>query len=493
MTADDTTAESGRDAPPAPADVLDEPHARPLHRLVCLYSTTGVKAPKPSGIPATKVMNLGRFAPHHRSRPADVPWVVGQGSLAPDAVRWRGAAASVSVHELEAYVGRLRHGRVMLALRIEFDGPLRHAIALLREACFDRTELTVAREGRSLALFDALLETAPSGAIEREDGAGFDRDVHQILCAAAGADEFTVRLAGREIRSPRRGPLARYVYRSDEDFRLEYAAFRLPAELNRRVGSAAAHGRGVTVLSGIAEPVENAAILTAVQLLAAASALREIRRRCDETLAALTEVRHRTVPLRERRAVLASLSNELSGMQTALSFEVESQIDAVHVPEIVIEQYQASLAGTLGLALAAETTSKMLDRLTAAIAAASGALERIERESDDDRRYRATLALAVLSVLAVPATLLLGFYGINAREVKGDRSVVDTVYWPAWAVLAAMCLIAAGVGLVLVRRRSQRGEAFEAEATRRLDYAQEQVARWEANEASAPAAGGGAP
>jgi Mg2+ and Co2+ transporter CorA len=239
--------------------------------------------------------------------------------------------------------------------------------------------------------------------------------------------------------------------------------------------------------------VENAAILTAVQLLAAASALREIRRRCDETLAALTEVRHRTVPLRERRAVLASLSNELSGMQTALSFEVESQIDAVHVPEIVIEQYQASLAGTLGLALAAETTSKMLDRLTAAIAAASGALERIERESDDDRRYRATLALAVLSVLAVPATLLLGFYGINAREVKGDRSVVDTVYWPAWAVLAAMCLIAAGVGLVLVRRRSQRGEAFEAEATRRLDYAQEQVARWEANEASAPAAGGGAP
>jgi len=70
-----------------------------------------VKAPKPSGLPATKVMNLGRFAPHHRSRPADVPWVVGRGSLAPDAVRWRGAAASVSVHELEAYVGRLRHGR----------------------------------------------------------------------------------------------------------------------------------------------------------------------------------------------------------------------------------------------------------------------------------------------------------------------------------------------------------------------------------------------
>ena len=192
--------------------------------------------------------------------------------------------------------------------------------------------------------------------------------MHQVLCAAAGVDEFTVR--GQAARSHRRtGALARYVYRSDEDFRVELAAFKVPHELNRGAESAAAHGRGVTVLSGIAESVENAVILTAAQLLSATTTLRGIRHRAVQTLDTLTALESTRPSPTTRRTVLAALSNELSAMHTKLSFEVESQVDAVHVPEIVIEQYQASLAGTLGLAMAAETTSKMLDRLTAAIAA----------------------------------------------------------------------------------------------------------------------------
>ena len=213
------------------------------------------------------------------------------------------------------------------------------------------------------------------------------------------------------------------------------------------------------MLSGIAEPVESAVILTAAQLLGAASAVREIRERAVETLDTLSALESTRPSPTTRRTVLAALSNELSAMHTKLSFEVESQVDAVHVPEIVIEQYQASLAGTLGLATAADTTSRMLDRLTAAIAAASEALERRERESDDDRRFRVTLALTVASLVAVPVTVLFAFYGVNATEVPATNSLWDTSYWPAW--------VAVGRSLRPLRHRRPRPLAHPLAPARR--------------------------
>jgi hypothetical protein len=463
MTPDDTTTVT---------EIVDRPHARPRHRIVCLYSTRGLRIAARSGKPATAVLNLGRFAGHYEAHEDDMPWVAKRGPIAPAAMQWRGAAARANVHELEAYVLRLRQGRVILALRIELDGPLRNAISLLAETCFDRRTLQMKLDGRPVNLFDALLAAAPPSGLERAPTADFDRDVHQVVCAAGWVREFVIGVPGGDLGPPRKEALARYVYRSDEDFRLDYAAFRLPAELNRGAGSAAAHGRGVTVLSGIAEPVENAAILTAVQLLGAASAVREIRQRASRTLDALTALRGQSMALDQRRAVLAALSNELSEMHTELSFEVESLVDAVSVPEIVIEQYQASLAGTLGLAQAADTTSKMLDRLTAAITAAGTALERAEAEAEGERRDRLTQAFAVITALAIPLTLLLAFYGVNGSEVDERRSVFDFEhYWFYWAALVFICVVAWRRLNELKNRVSSRSQALEDEATRRLDYA----------------------
>jgi len=476
MTADDTTAETAT-ATPAVTEIVDAPHARALHRIVCLYSTKGLQLPERTGEAASEVLELGRFAGHYRARSGDIPWVAERGPIAPRDVHWKGdPAKDAHVENLRAWTIRLRGGRVMLALGFDFDGPLSGAIPLLGETCFNRETLEVDVDGSPLALFDALLAVAPAPGLRRDEGAGFDRDVHQILSAAAGAGELLEPGTSGAPASPNKERLARYVYRSDEEFRLDYAAFRVPHELNRGVESAAAHGRGVTVLSGIAEPVESAVILTAAQLLGAASAVREIRERAVETLDTLSALESTRPSPTTRRTVLAALSNELSAMHTKLSFEVESQVDAVHVPEIVIEQYQASLAGTLGLATAADTTSRMLDRLTAAIAAASEALERRERESDDDRRFRVTLALTVASLVAVPVTVLFAFYGVNATEVPATNSLWDTSYWPAWvAVGGAFALSVIGV-LALWLIRSRRGAAFDADTARGLDFARERVA-----------------
>ena len=190
MTADDTTAETAT-ATPAVTEIVDAPHTRALHRIVCLYSTKGLQLPECTGEAASEVLELGRFAGHYKARSGDIPWVAERGPIAPEGRALEGdPAKDARVENLRAWTIRLRGGRVMLALGIDFDGPLSGAIPLLGETCFNRETLEVDVDGSPLALFDALLAVAPAPGLQRDEGAGFDRDVHQILSAAAGEGEL---------------------------------------------------------------------------------------------------------------------------------------------------------------------------------------------------------------------------------------------------------------------------------------------------------------
>jgi hypothetical protein len=60
----------------------------------------------------------------------------------------------------------------------------------------------------------------------------------------------------------------------------------------------------------------------------------------------------------------------------------------IHVPEVVMEHYQASLADSLGLDTGCTVTSKMLDRLSIAMTATAGSLLAIEQQRDNGRRQR---------------------------------------------------------------------------------------------------------
>ena len=75
-----------------------------------------------------------------------------------------------------------------------------------------------------------------------------------------------------------------------------------------------------------------------------------------------------------------------------------------------------------------------------------------------ERRDRVTSAfLAVGSALAIPASLLLTYFGINSADVDPRDSVLDVGrYWPAYALIWLPFLALTVGGLALRRRVRSR-------------------------------------
>jgi hypothetical protein len=75
------------------------------------------------------------------------------------------------------------------------------------------------------------------------------------------------------------------------------------------------------------------------------------------------------------------------------------------------------------LAGKAVTAGRMLQRLGSAIRAELTAIESIERRGDENRRVRYAVAVGFVSAVAIPASLILAFLGINAcqRIDRHDR------------------------------------------------------------------------
>ena len=108
----------------------------------------------------------------------------------------------------------------------------------------------------------------------------------------------------------------------------------------------------------------------------------------------------------------------------------------------------------MGLQDKADTVGRMLQQLERSIGAELTAIESVERRADDDRRMRWTAAVGFLTTVGLPLSLVLTFFGINAREVNQDRSMFDAHYLPMHSLLAA--IIVAGLALsggILVQQR----------------------------------------
>ena len=85
------------------------------------------------------------------------------------------------------------------------------------------------------------------------------------------------------------------------------------------------------------------------------------------------------------------------------------------------------------------------------------AIESIERRGDENRRVRYAVAVGFVSAVAIPASLVLAFLGINASQVAARRSMFSHQYLGMYLTVAAV---------IAARRRSFPG-AVRAAAPRR--------------------------
>jgi len=94
----------------------------------------------------------------------------------------------------------------------------------------------------------------------------------------------------------------------------------------------------------------------------------------------------------------------------------------------------------------------MLQRLGSAIRANLTAIESIERRVDENRRVRYAVAVGFVSAVAIPASLVLAFLGINASQVAARRSMFSHHYLGMYLIVAAVIVLGGVVSLALYAR-----------------------------------------
>ncbi len=418
-----------------------EPSVRQKVRVTNLYATPWHLADGTAGHGLLGFLDLGRLGHYYQLSADQLPRVLHRETLDADAVtfrRWQPVGAVIGAW---AWLFQLPSGQLVAALTVDVPCGLGEVIDLL-EDCYYGDVLIGGTPIEQHAQAVAVQLGAAGGAEP-----GFLSERHQIVFGptpAAGDSEDLIQ---------------RLIYRADLPYRKEYSAIRYPAELNRRPGWLVAVGAYVSVVCGQQNYLENAIFASAVHGVGAAAQLRAIRQAAYADVRQFRRIEGTPGTTQDRRRALEQLADRLGDLELELSYSVEASADlGLLVPSLRVESFHNALYESIGLAGKAATTERMLERLGAAISAELTSVESIERRADDNRRVRYAVAVGFVSAVAIPASLILTFLGINASQVRPDRSMFSTHYLGMYIAVGALIVVGAALslGLWLQHRRDAR-------------------------------------
>jgi hypothetical protein len=410
---------------------------RELLRLTTVYATPWrceVELLERLCRPPTHYLRLGRLARFYQTSQHQLPRVLLREQLDPRDLgfdRWRDGS---QVADARAWLFALPSGQALAALSLDVATSLVGSIPLLEDLYY----------GSATVRGETFEQVAGQLADERLDclrlGRQFFPERHQLVFFAVPESSA---VPGEDI-------LQRVIYRADLPYRPQYSAIRYPAELNRRPTTIAALGPYVSVVGGQQDYVENGVLLSGVQAVGTAAQLREIRERAHGCVRAFRASVARPHSIRERRLILEDLADRLGDLELDLSFSVEATADlGLLVPALRLEGFHEALYESMSVARRAETTGHMLSRLRNAIAADLTAVQSLEQRADERRRIRTAAAVTFVTTVAGTFGLLFGFFGINADQVRPDRSIFDHQYAGIYLLIVALILTAGVLYLVL--------------------------------------------
>ena len=428
-----TPAESERDQPGA--------GVKQRVRISNIYATPWQLADSRPGGALQHYLRLWRFEQYYRLSADQLPSVLCREALDVSTLTFQRWQHAVTVTGARIWLFRLPSGQIVAALSLDAQVELLDTIDLLEDCYFGDVQIgdqTLAEYAHALAV-----QLGADGGAD----ADFLPERHQMVLAPTRPEEDC------------EDALQRLIYRTDLPFRKEYSAIRYPAELNRRPGWLAAVGPYVSVVCGHSDFIENAVFLSAVQAVAAAAQLRAIRQAAYADVRLFRNLEATGGTTRDRRRVLERIADHLGDLELELSYSVEASADlGLLVPSLRVESFHNALYESISLASKAVTAGRMLERLARAIDAELTAIESIERRADDNRRIRYAVAVGFVSAVAIPASLILAYLGINASQVSSARSMFSHHYLGMYLTVAALIIIAAALsaGLWLQQRRDAR-------------------------------------
>jgi len=427
------------------------PSVRQKVQVTNLYATPWHLADGAGGRELPGFLRLGRLEHYYHLSADQLPRVLHRETLDAGTVtfrRWQPVDAATGAW---AWLFQLPSGQLVAALTVDVRCGLGEVIDMLEDCYY--ADVFV---GGTPVEEHAHTAAVQLGAVAGPES-GFLSERHQIVFGPAPAAEDSEDL------------VQRLVYRADLPYRKEYSAIRYPAELNRRSGWLVAVGSYVSVVCGQQNYMENAIFASAVHGVGAAAQLRVIRQAAYADVRQFRRIEGTPGTTRDRRRALERIADRLGDLELELSYSVEASADlGLLVPSLRAESFHNALYESIGLAAKAATTERMLERLGAAISAELTAIESIERRADDNRRMRYAVAVGFVSAVAIPASLILTFLGINANQVRPDRSMFSAHYLGMYIAVGALIVIgvALSIGLWMQHHRDTRRQRATASRPR---------------------------
>lgn len=425
--------------------------SQPRVRVSNLYATPWHLADGAASRDLPEYLELWRFERYYRLSASQLPRVLRREELDTSALKFQRWQVAGRVTGARVWLFRLPSGQIVTALSLDARCELIDTIGLLEDCYFGDVhigEATVEEYTHAMAA-----QLCADGGPDH----GFLPERHQIVFHQVPPPDDCEDL------------VQRLIYRTDLPYRKEYSAIRYPRELNRRPGWLAAVGPYVSVVCGHPDFIENSIFLSAVQAVAAAAQLRAIRHAAYADVQLFRSLEAAPGTTQSRRRTLERIADQLGDLELELSYSVEATADlGLLVPSLRAESFHDALYESMDLADKATTAGRMLSRLGSAIGAELTAIESIERRADDNRRVRYAVAIGFVSAVAIPASLILAYLGINASQVDPKLSMFSHRYLGMYVIVAVVVALGTvlSLGLYVRQRRDARHHRAPVQGSR---------------------------
>jgi hypothetical protein len=428
-------------------EYMDELGSPEQTRLVSVYGLSGLIANRPATCATlTESDDFGQFEPHIKEAEPllPAPVVIIEGVT----VGLPGQTLNMGPVRVSLLVTPRADAALVLDGFLPLDVAGQAVAKVLELTCLQRKDLLL--DGKPA--LDWLRARPEAAGLTLPTDLAFGRNVHQCvfpggrLLAAIRAGERYWRIINR-VAAPEEPQLP--------------VIIAGPAELNYESVTAVGHGRGVSVVAGFSESVENIYALIAVMLVTGLSVLHRSRANLFEAMDRAS--RSSATTTKDARDLIAYLSAQLNDLQLDLEFGVESYLDSVLIPEFIVDSFQRSLCETMGLRSGLEHSSRMLERLSSVIQAKGLALDAAFQEQSEHRDQLFSGVLAIGTLLAVPPALLLAYFALGAGGSKAlDLNTHTGPYLLAWIPFIALICVA-WVWRHQIKAHSPQLEKYEQE------------------------------
>jgi hypothetical protein len=140
---------------------------------------------------------------------------------------------------------------------------------------------------------------------------------------------------------------------------------------------------------------------------------------------------------------LRELAGTVREQRLILALDVQAFADGLFMPELIVDDFRQSFSSALRLREVAESSAALLETMAVVVQSYLEEAQWATATAVEARQRRWQLVVGVASGVAIPAALLLSYFGVSSQiNAPPDRSVFDmSQYFMPWSFAAMVTLV----------------------------------------------------